>query len=139
MYVEATKLDQYLAIAYFQEGVSNFLLGEFEEALGNFNDALLVCVSLTLLTIVSSRESLHQLRTIRSQIQIILLRSIIQSRVELYLPRRYGSRNARSLIRSQRKTNRRTRRHRRSNQRQSRGTSTLNPTNVRDTPSFPSQ
>jgi hypothetical protein len=42
MYVEATKLDQYLAIAYFQEGVSNFLLGEFEEALGNFNDALLV-------------------------------------------------------------------------------------------------
>lgn len=42
MFVEATKLDQYLAIAYFQEGVSNFLLGEFEEALGNFNDALLV-------------------------------------------------------------------------------------------------
>jgi hypothetical protein len=42
MYVEATKLDQYLAIAYFQEGVSNFLLGDFEEALGNFNDALLV-------------------------------------------------------------------------------------------------
>jgi len=42
MYVEATKLDQYLAVAYFQEGVSNFLLGEFEEALGNFNDALLV-------------------------------------------------------------------------------------------------
>lgn len=42
MYIEATKLDQYLAVAYFQEGVSNFLLGEFEEALGNFNDALLV-------------------------------------------------------------------------------------------------
>ena len=42
MYIEATKLDQYLAIAYFQEGVSNFLLGAFEEALGNFNDALLV-------------------------------------------------------------------------------------------------
>lgn len=42
MYVEATKLDQYLAVAYFQEGVSNFLLGEFEEALANFNDALLV-------------------------------------------------------------------------------------------------
>lgn len=42
MYIEATKLDQYLAIAYFQEGVSNFLLGDFEEALGNFNDALLV-------------------------------------------------------------------------------------------------
>jgi hypothetical protein len=35
-------LDQYLAVAYFQEGVSNFLLGEFEEALANFNDALLV-------------------------------------------------------------------------------------------------
>ena len=43
MYIEATKLDQYLAIAYFQEGVSNFLLGDFEEALANFNDALLVC------------------------------------------------------------------------------------------------
>ena len=42
MYIEATKLDQYLAVAYFQEGVSNFLLGDFEEALGNFNDALLV-------------------------------------------------------------------------------------------------
>jgi tetratricopeptide (TPR) repeat protein len=34
-------LDQYLAIAYFQEGVSNFLLGDFEEALANFNDTLL--------------------------------------------------------------------------------------------------
>lgn len=43
MYIKATKLDQYLAVAYFQEGVSNFLLGEFGEALGNFNDALLVC------------------------------------------------------------------------------------------------
>lgn len=42
MFNEATKLDQYLAVAYFQEGVSNFLLGEYEEALGNFNDALLV-------------------------------------------------------------------------------------------------
>ena len=46
MYNEATKLDQYLAVAYFQEGVSNFLLGEFEEALGNFNDALLVSLGL---------------------------------------------------------------------------------------------
>lgn len=34
-------LDQYLAIAYFQQGVSNFLVGDFEEALSNFNDALL--------------------------------------------------------------------------------------------------
>jgi hypothetical protein len=42
MYIEATKLDQYLAVAYFQEGVSNFLLGDFHEAMGNFNDALLV-------------------------------------------------------------------------------------------------
>jgi hypothetical protein len=44
MFSEATKLDQYLAVAYFQEGVSNFLLGEYEEALGNFNDALLVMI-----------------------------------------------------------------------------------------------
>jgi hypothetical protein len=28
-------------VAYFQEGVSNFLLGDFEEALANFNDTLL--------------------------------------------------------------------------------------------------
>ncbi|KAL4965689.1 putative PB1 domain protein [Aspergillus stella-maris] len=40
-YQSAVSLDQYLAIAYFQEGVSNFLLGDFEEALANFNDTLL--------------------------------------------------------------------------------------------------
>ncbi|KAL4889373.1 hypothetical protein BDV59DRAFT_119306 [Aspergillus ambiguus] len=40
-YQRAVTLDQYLAIAYFQEGVSNFLLGDFEEALANFNDTLL--------------------------------------------------------------------------------------------------
>lgn len=28
-------------MAYFQEGVSNFLLGDFDEALANFNDTLL--------------------------------------------------------------------------------------------------
>jgi tetratricopeptide (TPR) repeat protein len=28
-------------VAYFQQGVSNFLIGDFEEALANFNDALL--------------------------------------------------------------------------------------------------
>ena len=33
--------DQYLAVAYFQQGVSNFLMGDFEEALANFNDTLL--------------------------------------------------------------------------------------------------
>lgn len=33
-------LDKYLAVAYFQQGVSNFLVGDFEEALVNFNDAL---------------------------------------------------------------------------------------------------
>jgi len=33
-------LDQYFAVAYFQQGVSNFLLGDFENALTNFNDAL---------------------------------------------------------------------------------------------------
>ena len=31
----------YLAVAYFQQGVSNFLVGDFEEALANFNDTLL--------------------------------------------------------------------------------------------------
>lgn len=40
-YQKAIKLDQYLAVAYFQQGVSNFLLGDFEEALANFNDTLL--------------------------------------------------------------------------------------------------
>ncbi|CZT15916.1 related to NADPH oxidase cytosolic protein p67phox [Ramularia collo-cygni] len=40
-YQRATHLDQYLAIAYFQQGVSNFLMGDFEEALANFNDTLL--------------------------------------------------------------------------------------------------
>ncbi|KAL9634938.1 MAG: hypothetical protein Q9164_003784, partial [Protoblastenia rupestris] len=37
----AIKRDNYLAVAYFQEGVSNFLMGDFEEALANFNDTLL--------------------------------------------------------------------------------------------------
>ena len=40
-YRRAIQLDQYLAIAYFQQGVSNFLVGDFEEALANFNDTLL--------------------------------------------------------------------------------------------------
>lgn len=40
-YQRAVALDQYLAVAYFQQGVSNFLLGDFEEALANFNDTLL--------------------------------------------------------------------------------------------------
>ncbi|KAF4553716.1 Hypothetical protein D9617_6g094480 [Elsinoe fawcettii] len=40
-YQRSTQLDQYLAIAYFQQGVSNFLTGDFEEALANFNDTLL--------------------------------------------------------------------------------------------------
>lgn len=40
-YQQAVQLDQYLAVAYFQQGVSNFLLGDFEEALANFNDTLL--------------------------------------------------------------------------------------------------
>jgi hypothetical protein len=40
-YQRALKLDQYLAVAYFQQGVSNFLIGDFEEALANFNDTLL--------------------------------------------------------------------------------------------------
>ncbi|KAK4619998.1 Neutrophil cytosol factor 2 [Fulvia fulva] len=40
-YQRAVQLDQYLAISYFQQGVSNFLMGDFEEALANFNDTLL--------------------------------------------------------------------------------------------------
>lgn len=40
-YQRAVKLDMYLAVAYFQQGVSNFLVGDFEEALANFNDTLL--------------------------------------------------------------------------------------------------
>ncbi|KAL8751724.1 MAG: hypothetical protein Q9199_006224 [Rusavskia elegans] len=40
-YQQAIKLDSYLAVAYFQQGVSNFLVGDFEEALVNFNDTLL--------------------------------------------------------------------------------------------------
>ncbi|KAF2497488.1 hypothetical protein BU16DRAFT_559232 [Lophium mytilinum] len=37
-YQRAVRLDQYLAVANFQQGVSNFLMGDFEEALANFND-----------------------------------------------------------------------------------------------------
>lgn len=40
-YQRAVGLDQYFAVAYFQQGVSNFLVGDFEEALANFNDTLL--------------------------------------------------------------------------------------------------
>ncbi|MBW0545495.1 hypothetical protein O181_085210 [Austropuccinia psidii MF-1] len=36
----ATNLDQYLAVAYFQSGVSNFLLGIYDEAVKDFDDAL---------------------------------------------------------------------------------------------------
>jgi len=41
LYQRALQLDQYLAIAYFQQGVSNFLMGNFQDALVNFNDTLL--------------------------------------------------------------------------------------------------
>lgn len=40
-YQRCIRLDKYLAVAYFQQGVSNFLIGDFEEALANFNDTLL--------------------------------------------------------------------------------------------------
>jgi len=40
-FIEATRLDQYLAVAYFQCGVSNFLLGRFELAFKDFEEALL--------------------------------------------------------------------------------------------------
>ena len=35
----ATQLDSYLAIIYYQTGVSNFLLGTFEAAFGDFEGA----------------------------------------------------------------------------------------------------
>ncbi|KAH7334881.1 hypothetical protein B0J17DRAFT_601714 [Rhizoctonia solani] len=38
---EAVGLDKYLAVAYFQCGVSNFLLGLYEEAYRDFDEALL--------------------------------------------------------------------------------------------------
>ncbi|PCH36733.1 hypothetical protein WOLCODRAFT_28725 [Wolfiporia cocos MD-104 SS10] len=37
----ATQLDTYLSVAYFQCGVSNFLLGRYESALRDFDDAAL--------------------------------------------------------------------------------------------------
>jgi len=39
-FTAATQLDQYLAVAYFQSGVSNFLLGRYDAALVNFEDAM---------------------------------------------------------------------------------------------------
>ncbi|EUC62514.1 NADPH oxidase regulator NoxR [Rhizoctonia solani AG-3 Rhs1AP] len=38
---DAVGLDRYLAVAYFQCGVSNFLLGHYEEAYQDFNEALI--------------------------------------------------------------------------------------------------
>ncbi|KAF9010469.1 NADPH oxidase regulator NoxR [Cyathus striatus] len=38
---EATALDQYLAVAYFQRGVSNFLLARYDAACLDFDEALL--------------------------------------------------------------------------------------------------
>ncbi|KAH8926063.1 P-loop containing nucleoside triphosphate hydrolase protein [Atractiella rhizophila] len=40
-YNAANALDQYLAVSYFQCGVSNFLLGRYEEARRDFDDAYL--------------------------------------------------------------------------------------------------
>lgn len=40
-FIEATNLDQYLAVAYFQCGVSNFLLARYELAAKDFEEALL--------------------------------------------------------------------------------------------------
>ena len=37
----ATELDNYLAIAYFQGGVSNFLLSQYEEAYEQFETAFM--------------------------------------------------------------------------------------------------
>ncbi|KZS88882.1 hypothetical protein SISNIDRAFT_459314 [Sistotremastrum niveocremeum HHB9708] len=40
-FIAATGLDQYLAVAYFQCGVSNFLLGRYELSLKDFEEALI--------------------------------------------------------------------------------------------------
>ncbi|KAH9914827.1 uncharacterized protein B0H18DRAFT_1087709 [Fomitopsis serialis] len=40
-FAAACQLDQYLAVGYFQSGVSNFLLGRYDLALRDFDDALL--------------------------------------------------------------------------------------------------
>ncbi|KAJ7209672.1 NADPH oxidase regulator NoxR [Mycena pura] len=40
-FIEATQLDSYLAVAYFQCGVSNFLLARYELAYKDFEEALL--------------------------------------------------------------------------------------------------
>ncbi|ORY03906.1 hypothetical protein K493DRAFT_334129 [Basidiobolus meristosporus CBS 931.73] len=40
-YTSALQLDQYFAVAYFQKGVSNMILKDFEAAFEDFNDALL--------------------------------------------------------------------------------------------------
>ncbi|CAJ0760058.1 17270_t:CDS:2 [Entrophospora sp. SA101] len=40
-YKKSVKLDEYFAVAYFQKGVSHFLLSEFQKALNTFNDALM--------------------------------------------------------------------------------------------------
>ncbi|KAF9049922.1 NADPH oxidase regulator NoxR [Panaeolus papilionaceus] len=40
-FIEATQLDQFLAVAYFQCGVSRFLLEQFDGALNDFEQALL--------------------------------------------------------------------------------------------------
>ncbi|PVG02938.1 hypothetical protein CPB86DRAFT_779815 [Serendipita vermifera] len=40
-FIGATELDQYLAVAYFQCGVSNFLLGKYNVAFDDFDKALL--------------------------------------------------------------------------------------------------
>jgi tetratricopeptide (TPR) repeat protein len=40
-FIAATQLDKYLAVAYFQCGVSNFLLGRYERSSSDFESALL--------------------------------------------------------------------------------------------------
>ena len=62
-YQRAVSLDQYLAVAYFQQGVSNFLMGDFEEALANFNDYAPVL----------ARQQQHRLRAVRPQVQIVFV------------------------------------------------------------------
>jgi tetratricopeptide (TPR) repeat protein len=53
---KAIELDSYLAIAYFQAGVSRFLMKQYEEARRDFDDAWLVSLSLSELAIAKVGE-----------------------------------------------------------------------------------
>lgn len=53
----AIQLDPYLAVAYFQAGVSRFLLRQFDEARRDFDDAWLVSLFMTARVTPFAQES----------------------------------------------------------------------------------